>query len=91
MPDLRLARLHQLDPVAERVEHEDARMGLELVVVDHLRARGAAAGGEVGQPVDQKGRVRLAGRTEIVLDAEMQADAAAREPAAAAALQAPSE
>ena len=40
---------------------------------------------QVGKPVDQEGGMRLARRPELVLDAEMQADVAAREPAAAAA------
>jgi hypothetical protein len=42
-------------------------------------------GDQIGEPVDQEGGMRLARRPELVLDAEMQADVAACEPAAAAA------
>jgi hypothetical protein len=80
-------RLHQLDPVAERIADVEAVEAIQRLVRDRLGTSGAQPDGQGRQVAHDEGRVRLAGRAEVALDAEMHAHAAVPvvEPDAAAA------
>ena len=68
-----LTLLEQLDPVPEWVEYIETVESLEGCVHDWYEPRGPAARGEFWQTVDQDGRVRLAGSSEVWVHAEMKA------------------
>jgi len=78
-------RLDQLDPVAERILHVPAVAAFNrLVFILDLVAGAPGFFDNVTQAIDDEGRVRLAGRDKILVDAEMNRQRAVPEPATAA-------
>lgn len=82
--DLIADRLHQLDPVAERIVDVDPVVSFEGLVVTDRGAGGAQDLDQGGQVVDQERRVGLACRSEVGLDAQVDLEVPALEPAAPA-------
>jgi hypothetical protein len=77
-------RLHQLDPVAEGIIDIDPVIAGQRLVPPGGNATFGESRNKAGEIIDEERRMRLARRPEIRLDAEMDPDRAALEPAAAA-------
>ena len=75
--------LHELDPVAERIGDVPAIVPGERLVFDDAEPSFFQAADQAAQIGDREGRVRLLGRAEVLLDAEMDLQRPALEPAAA--------
>ncbi len=78
-----LARLHQLEPVAERVVDVDAVVALERLVVAGHVPRGRERRDERVEVVDDERRVGFASGTEVGVDAEVDLHRLGLEPAPA--------
>ena len=74
----------EFQPVAVRVLGVEPAHPREVVVEPDRSARGAQPVSPGIQMADQHARMRLAGRAEVLLHAQVQLDAVAAEPAAAA-------
>ena len=80
-----MVRLHQLDPVAERVVHVNPVVALKRFVAPYRMAGPFKRGCQSCEVLDQEGRVCLAGGLEVGFHTEMQLEPDLLEPAAAPA------
>ena len=75
--------LHDLDPVAERVFGEESRIPFDWLFLPNGITRLGEIPSKLLHVPDQKCRMRLSCRMKVRIDADMQTNAPALEPAAA--------
>ena len=76
--------VQELQPIPERVGHVEPGVARQVVVALGLETRGATRRLESVEVIDEQRRVRFPGRAEVRLHTQMDLNAAAAKPRAAA-------